>query len=190
MARQVLLLVAMPEEFAASPAPDWVLVHTGVGKVNAAWRTAQALAQHRPDLVVNFGTAGAVVPALSGLIEVGTAVQRDMDVRALGLALGETPFETGSPEIRFSPAPWVCGTGDSFAASAPELPCDIVDMELYAIAKVCRAAGVPLRAFKFISDNADGAAPSDWRTALRHAEAAFAARVSSGIYAAADTARA
>ncbi len=178
---KILLLVAMPQELPTPPRPDMVLVHTGVGKVNAAWRCADALAQHRPDWVINFGTAGAVARGLSGLVEVGAAVQRDMDVRALGLGLGVTPFEAASEMIRFSPAPLVCGTGDSFAAMAPEMPCDLVDMELYAIAKVCAGAGVPLRAFKCISDNADGTAPSDWRAALAHAEAAFVARIKAGL---------
>jgi adenosylhomocysteine nucleosidase len=181
MVGKILLLVAMPQELAAAPRADMVLVHTGIGKINAAWRCAEALAQHKPDLVINFGTAGAVRGGLSGLIEVGAAVQRDMDVRALGLALGATPFEDGSKMIRFSPTPWVCGTGDSFAATAPELPCDLVDMELYAIAKICRAAGMPLRAFKYISDNADDDAPSDWQDALQHAQVAFLARLSSGL---------
>lgn len=177
MAAKILMLVAMPQELAKSPRADMALVHTGIGKVNAAWRCADALAQHKPDLVINFGTAGAVRSGLSGLIEVGAAVQRDMDVRALGLALGTTPFESGSELIRFSSAPWVCGTGDSFAATAPELPCDLVDMEIYALAKVCAGAGVPLRAFKYISDNADAAAPRDWRDALQHAQMAFLAQV-------------
>jgi adenosylhomocysteine nucleosidase len=177
---KILLLVAMLEELSTPPKSDMVLVHTGIGKVNAAWRCTAALAQHNPDLVINFGTAGAVNPALHGLIEVGAAVQRDMDVRALGVMLGTTPFEHGSAVIRFSPAPLICGTGDSFASAAPELPCDVVDMELYAIAKVCAGAGVPLRAFKYISDNADGTAPQDWRQALHRAEAAFFARINAG----------
>ncbi len=178
---QILLLVAMREELSTPPAPNWTVVHTGVGKVNAAWRTAEGLSAHHPDLVVNFGTAGAVTKGLHGLVEVGAALQRDMDVRALGLPLGATPFEEGSDEIRFSAAKLTCGTGDSFANAAPELPCDLVDMELFAIAKICRAAGVPLRAFKFISDSADEAAPSDWRLALRHAQDAFLQRIADGL---------
>lgn len=178
--QKILLLVAMREELSTLPAPHWTVVHIGVGKVNAAWRCADALAAHRPDLVVNFGTAGAVTKGLHGLVEVGAALQRDMDVRALGLPLGATPFEEGSEEIRFAPAPLTCGTGDSFANAAPELPCDVVDMELYPIAKICRAAGVPLRAFKYISDSADDTAPRDWRAALRHAENAFLQRLQQG----------
>ena len=178
---KILLVVAMPEELGRSPRRDMQLLHTGVGKINAALRSAQGIVQHRPDLVINFGTAGAVRAGLHGLVEVGAAVQRDMDVRALGVPLGMTPFEDGDPEIRFSAVPLVCGTGDSFAAAAPELPCDLVDMELYAIAKACKLHSVPLRAFKFISDSADAAAPTDWRAALAHAEAAFLERIAAGI---------
>ncbi len=180
MMPNILLLVAMPEELAFA-AKGMTLVHTGIGKVNAAWRTAQALAAHNPDMLINFGTAGAVTAGLQGLVEVGATLQRDMDVRALGVPLGATPFEEDSAEIRFSSALLVCGTGDSFAARAPEMPCDLVDMELYAIAKVCRAAQIPLRAFKYISDNADDAAPTDWRQALRHAENAFLVRLEAGL---------
>ena len=177
MPHNILLLVAMPEELAQSPRADMRLIHMGVGKVNAAWRTAQALETHRPDLVINFGTAGALRAGITGLVEVGAAVQRDMDVRALGLDLGHTPFEDDSPKITFAAAPWVCGTGDSFANTAPELACDLVDMELYAIAKICRAQNIPLRAFKYISDTADSTAPQDWRAALDHAAAAFVAHL-------------
>ena len=176
-AQRLLLLVAMPQEFALSPRADIRLVHIGVGKVNAAWRTAQALDLFRPDQVINFGTAGALRAGLSGLVEVGAAVQRDMDVRALGLDLGQTPFEDDSPKIQFSDAPLTCGTGDSFANTPPEMPCDLVDMELYAIAKICRAQNIPLRAFKYISDSADSTAPQDWRAALDHAAAAFVAHL-------------
>jgi hypothetical protein len=83
--------------------------------------------------------------------------------------------------IRFANSPLLCGTGDSFAASRPELPCDLVDMELYAVAKVCRSERTPLRTFKYISDQADHAAPQDWRLALNHAALAFSARVQQGI---------
>ena len=38
----------------------------------------------------------------------------------------------------------------------------IVDMELFAIAKVCSREGIPLFSWKFISDNADENSPKDW----------------------------
>jgi adenosylhomocysteine nucleosidase len=181
MAQKILLLVAMPEELALAPRKDMILMHTGVGKVNAAWRTAQGLARHSPDMVINFGTAGALRSDLTGLVEVGSAMQRDMDLRALGMPLGQTPFEDDSQIIQFSDAPISCATGDSFVAAAPELPSDLVDMELYAIAKICRASGVALKCFKYVSDQANGAAPQDWRASLAHAASAFQARINGGI---------
>ena len=158
-----------------------ILVHMGIGKVNATWQTVWALERYKPDLVTNFCTEGAVMSEIRGLVEVGAACQRDMDVRALGFALGHTPFEADRDLSRFANSPLLCGTGDSFAASRPELPCDLVDMELYAVAKVCRSERTPLRTFKYISDQADHAAPQDWLLALNHAALAFSARVQQEI---------
>ena len=39
---------------------------------------------------------------------------------------------------------------------------DVVDMEAYAIAKVCKLEGIEFKCFKYISDNADENATSDW----------------------------
>ena len=48
--------------------------------------------------MVNYGSAGALRSGLAGLHQVTRFLQRDMDVRALGFALGQTPFE-GDGEI-------------------------------------------------------------------------------------------
>ena len=39
---------------------------------------------------------------------------------------------------------------------------DIVDMEAYALAKVCKLQNIPFKCFKFISDHADESAKDDW----------------------------
>jgi adenosylhomocysteine nucleosidase len=39
---------------------------------------------------------------------------------------------------------------------------DLVDMEAYALAKVCKLEGIDFRCFKYITDNANDNAPSDW----------------------------
>lgn len=137
------------------------VVYTGVGKVNAALAAAGALTSSRPRLAINYGSAGAARPGFSGLIECGRAVQRDMDLRPLGTPLGETYGDAPPHDARWGDGPTV-GTGDSFAAEAPELPCDLVDMEAFALARACARAGVPFRCLKFVSDAADGDAPADW----------------------------
>lgn len=167
----LLIFVALKSEL-----PEGVhgheVVYTGVGKVNAALAAARAFERVRPGYAVNFGTAGAVTPGLSGLIKCGAAVQRDMDLRPMGLEAGVT---FGDPEpalIRWGDGP-VIGTGDSFVTSKPDIACDLVDMEAFALAKAALRYDVPFRALKFISDNADGGAADDWRANQARGAALF-----------------
>jgi adenosylhomocysteine nucleosidase len=41
---------------------------------------------------------------------------------------------------------------------------DVVDMELFALATACHRHGVAWRAFKFITDDANEEAHTDWST--------------------------
>ena len=84
-----------------------------------------------------------------------------MDVRALDFELGETPFDK-IKEIITSKEGYSCGTGDSFVNKKIEIEVDVVDMEAYAIAKVCKIENIEFKCFKYISDNADENATSDW----------------------------
>ena len=45
---------------------------------------------------------------------------------------------------------------------APRLKTDLVDMEAYAIAKICYLKNIKFRCFKYISDNANAGANDDW----------------------------
>ncbi|HEY0468391.1 MAG TPA: hypothetical protein VGC79_29540 [Polyangiaceae bacterium] len=159
------------------------VLYTGLGKVNAALSLARRLSTLRaqgalPHLVVNFGTAGSRTFATGSVIACRTFVQRDMDVTGLGFALGQTPFETLPATLSF-PAVFqglpegVCGTADRFETGTGGLPCDVIDMEAYALAKACLAEGVPFACAKYISDGADHAAADDWQASLPKAAAAF-----------------
>jgi len=161
------------------------VLYTGLGKVNAALALARKLATLRaqgalPSLVVNFGTAGSRSFATGSVVACRQFVQRDMDVTGLGFALGETPFETLPATLTF-PAVFrdlpegVCGTGDRFETGAAGLACDVIDMEAYALAKVCLAEEVTFACAKYISDGADATAATDWHASLPLASAAFLA---------------
>ena len=65
-------------------------------------------------------------------------------------------------EINFGSEGYSCGTGDSFLTKTPKLKTDLVDMEAYAIAKICYLENIRFKCFKFISDHADGGASNDW----------------------------
>lgn len=159
------------------------VLFTGLGKVNAAYRLARRLTEERArgrrPLVVNLGTAGSRLHPTGSIVACRRFVQRDMDVTGLGFPLGHTPFESEAPaEIEFPEVftglpHATCGSGDRFEAHAQALFWDVVDMEAYALAKVCRLEGVPFACAKFISDGADGSAPGDWEKNLPSAARAL-----------------
>ena len=159
--RTTLIVVALESEFPRDLAAGWQIVYSGVGKVNAAISLCDALASCRPKKVVNYGSAGAVRTGLSGLHRVTRFQQRDMDVRALGFLLGQTPFEE-DVIIDFDGDGLSCGSGDNFVSAPPEMNSDLVDMEAYALAKICQQKAVEFHCFKFISDNANVVAADDW----------------------------
>ena len=136
--------------------------HIGVGKINATYYLTKLINKHKPSEVINYGTAGAVNKKLSGMVECTKFFQRDMDVRGLlDLKLGETPFDNIN-EIIISDEGYSCGSGDSFVNKQIEMSVDVVDMEAYALAKVCKLEDIKFKCFKYISDNADSSAPLDW----------------------------
>ena len=95
-----------------------------------------------------------------------------MDVRSLNFELGETPFDK-IKEIIISQNGYSCGTGDSFVNKKIDMKVDIVDMEAYAIAKICKLENIEFRCFKYISDNADENANIDWNENLASGVNAF-----------------
>ena len=136
--------------------------HIGAGKINATYNLVKLIHKYKPLEVINYGSAGAVKKGLSGVVECTKFYQRDMDVRELlDLKLGDTPFDEIS-EIITSDEGYSCGSGDSFVTEKIEMDVDLVDMEAYALAKVCKLENIKFRCFKFISDNADKKAPLEW----------------------------
>ena len=157
----ILILVAVEEELSVKDLPEFQIYYTGVGKINASIKTLEIIRDYSPTQVINYGTAGSLNKKLSGLVEVDQFFQRDMDATPLGFKIGQTPFDE-IEEINFGSAGYSCGTGDSFVTQTPKLKTDLVDMEAYAIAKICYLKDIKFRCFKYISDNADEGANNDW----------------------------
>jgi adenosylhomocysteine nucleosidase len=173
-ARTVIVAMALQVEGAGRFEKAGIDVfYTGVGKVNAAIALTRRLEAHRhaggaPAVVVNFGTAGSArIPART-LVACRRFVDRDMDVAALGFEPGETPFDPLPPMLEFPTLfpelpEAICGSGDSFATRLHPVACDVVDMEAYALAKACKAAGAAFGCAKYVSDGADEHAAQHWR---------------------------
>ena len=58
-----------------------------------------------------------------------------------------------------------------------DIEVDVVDMEAYAIAKVCKMENIEFKCFKYISDNADKNADNDWNKNLAKGASAFASLI-------------
>ena len=155
--------------------------HTGVGKINATYKTLQLIHANKPKIIINYGTAGAINTGLKGIVECTKFYQRDMDVRGLDFELGETPFDK-TREIIISENGCSCGTGDSFVNKKIDMEVDVVDMEAYAIAKVCKLENIEFRCFKYISDNADINASNDWKKNLSLGINAFTKLINEGYF--------
>ena len=158
----MIILVALVDELSKEDLNEPQIEHMGVGKINAAIKTTEVIRKYSPELIINYGTAGCLNKDISGLVEATNFFQRDMDASPLGIKIGETPFEE-SFEFHFGRNGLSCGTGDSFVTNTPELITDLVDMEAYAIAKICKMNHIDFRCFKYISDQADDNASNDWK---------------------------
>ena len=158
-----LIVAATAAEAAHVPA-GLPLVITGIGKTQAAVALTRALGEcdEVGDLtVVNIGTAGSLRDGVTGLHEVGTVINHDVNadvIRGLGYD-PEERLHVGDGDI-------VLASGDMFVTEAAvrerlAAQAHLVDMEGYAVAYAAHAFGVPVRLVKHVSDAADEGA-FDW----------------------------
>ena len=180
-----LVVTALREELPAQK-PERILF-TGVGKVNAAHKLTEYLTKN-PQIktVINFGTAGGAFDVNKGeLVKCTTFLQGDMDCGTLvggkGITFGDdTPV---SNVLNFGTEGMICRTQDQFCNSLDGLEMfehlldgnkfNCIDMEAYALAKVCALVGVDFQCYKYISDDADDNASNDWSQNVSSGEELF-----------------
>ncbi|MBL4804066.1 MAG: nucleosidase [Alphaproteobacteria bacterium] len=171
------LVFAMKEE-AQDVFDDYDVLFTGVGKVNAAYALAKHIAENKPQMIINLGTAGSRKHAGGTVINPTQFVQRDMDVTALGFEKYQTPFSSDPVIIEYGQrldmlSTGVCGSGDDFATGDEASHFDCVDMEGHALSLICQRENVPFACLKYISDGADDGADTDWNESLKTAAKAL-----------------
>ena len=140
MKHSLVVIVALEDELNSENISSHIpVVYSGIGKVNASIATFKAIMEYNPTLIINFGTVGKITPELSGLIQIGSVIQRDMNAEPLA-PRGSVPF-SNKPNKFFSISNGhICGTGDSFVTQQDnwliQNKVDVVDMELFAIASI------------------------------------------------------
>ena len=173
-----ILIVSALEVETQNQLNDYDVLYTGVGKVNATYHLTKGIVERiskgsRPELIINYGTAGSRKIKKKTLVDCTKFVQRDMDVTGLGFLRGETPFEKEPPVIiDFSHYKnpigrnATCGTGDCFVEDKTQYYGEVVDMEAYSLAKICWEQKIPFVSYKYITDGADEQAHEDWEANL------------------------
>ena len=146
------------------------VVICGLGKVNAAAGTQYAIDHFTPERIVNLGVAGGLDASMSvgQVYSISKCFQCDFDLSDINHTPKGTPDEYDSPFFELSNFPTsqlsnlptaIVSTGDSFVNGDPdrdfvygEMGAWLRDMELAAIAHVCKRAGVRCCALKSVSD--------------------------------------
>jgi adenosylhomocysteine nucleosidase len=159
------------------------VLYCGVGKVNAAIALTRELTRYAlhgatMPLVINFGSAGSRLHGTGRIVACQEFVQRDMDARGLGFDLGVTPFDESPACLTFDSVfpdlpSAVCGSGDSFAMTVTDVDYEVVDMEAFALAKVCWLENARFACAKYVTDGADHTAANDWQSNVHKAADEF-----------------
>ena len=58
------------------------------------------------------------------------------------------------------------GSADFIEKAEPLTPCDVFDMEAYAMAFVCEQMNIRFNSIKFVTDNSDENLIHDWKKSL------------------------
>jgi adenosylhomocysteine nucleosidase len=181
----ILIVMALPSEnqYLHIASPDYPVLYTGVGKINAAVKLTKFLALlPQAELValkiLNLGSAGSHKYDIGSLVNATLFLQHDMNVTALGFDEMQTPFEENIAVVgeRIADFPSdTCYSGDSFIVDHKGW--SLIDMEGYALAKVANMFGCPFYCVKVVTDGANNDANNDWITNVEKTSAALASVV-------------
>ena len=150
---------------------------SGYGEIDAAAATQFLISQSGCELVINFGVAGAIVPGLKveDIFLVDKVCHYDYDVSPIDPVKKHQyveyedefiPLDAGLKELVSEKLPSVktvtVASGDRFVEKTEDkqelamLGCQICDMEIAAIARICLYNDVRCLSIKCISDTYEG----------------------------------
>ena len=176
---KILFVYAIPEEKIEINIPnaEVIYVETGIGKVNAAMHTMRAICEYHPDVVINLGSAGTLNHKVGDIIVCNRFIDRDLHNVTLDGVISEIEFDRDAinriflSEHLMNHAKLVgtCNTGDSFITEGTDIEGDVIDMESYAVADVCRNMGIPFVAVKYVTDVVGQNSAQEWYAKLKDA---------------------
>ncbi len=159
--KTIFVTYAVKEEFFPMEAEgcDILQIHTGVGKAKSAHILTKHICENKPDLVLNVGTAGTQKHNVGDIFVSTQFIDRDFEtIRLPGIEHEINGLEFWSEDLPLTQ--WitnheklgVCNTGDSFVTQSTPINGDIIDMEAFAQALVCKEFNIPFLSVKYITD--------------------------------------
>ncbi len=173
---------------------DIYAVRSGCGIIDAAACTQLLITRYDCESIFNFGVTGALIPSLKveDLFLVRKVCAYGYDTSEIDPVKPHQYLEFNDEYIPLDPdlfrkakaaMPWLkeaaVASGDRFISDPEEkrqlasLGCEICDMEIAAIARVCSLNRVPALSVKCISDTFDGDGRDFEKNVERSAEKAF-----------------
>jgi len=159
--KTIFVTYAVKEEFIPLEIEGCNVVHiyTGVGKTKSAHVLTKKLCLLKPDLVLNIGTAGSLQHNIGDVFIANLFVDRDyeavklpgIDYEINGLELLNSIPQLKGKVLEYEKT-GVCNTGDTFVTNPITVYGDIIEMEAFAQAYVCKEFDVAFLSIKYITD--------------------------------------
>ncbi len=160
----ILYVMAVDAEYGPCLKRAFSPLFTGVGPVEAAMSLTRTLLELKsdarlPDLVVSLGSAGSRQLIQTEIYQATSVSYRDMDASPLGFEKGKTPYLELPAKLELSPvipglktASLSTGAKVISGSDYDLIDAQMVDMETFALKRVCQTFGLPLIALRGISD--------------------------------------
>jgi len=158
---KIILVSASPfERYNETEIQGISIFEIGIGKVNAASKMTQIILEEDPDMVINFGSCGNLKDYEIGqVLKVGTVIN-DYETYGLGSEEREIVIDEYS-DIKLFTTDHFYQPFENYSSWYNQNinKCDVVDMEGFALAKVCKDHGVEFHSYKWASDDGN---PDHW----------------------------
>jgi adenosylhomocysteine nucleosidase len=116
-----------------------------MGKIKAGVNTLENIKLYEPDLIINFGTAGSMRDDLQGVVECGVFLDKE---------------NVGKP-IVFDKTKAKIASSDYFVLEKGH-DCDLIDMEAYSIASLCKKMNIDFKCYKYVTDYIGSNSFGEW----------------------------
>lgn len=183
--KKILVVYAVKEEFVPIMLQNSTVEYivTGVGKTNAAMNLTKKILSDRFDLVLNIGTVGTIHHQIGDIVICDKFVDRDLlPLTEYGVTARIDMNCNQQKTISTILEEWeitsdcmaTCNTGDTFVSDLNHnIEGDVIDMESFALAMVCKEFNTPFISVKYVTDIVGHNSVEHWEAKLADARLAI-----------------